>query len=565
MKEEIAKLLHKPIKSLGADLSKEKIIELIEIPKDYSNGDFAFPCFILSKQLKENPSQLAIQIRQELGTQKSFQEIQTAGPYINFFINRKDFSLSLIKQVKKQKDMFGSSENFKGKKALVEFSSPNIAKPFGIGHLRSTIIGNSIANLCKFQGYKTIKANYLGDWGSQFGKLMHAYEKFGDEKKLNEEPMKHLYEIYVKINSKKEYDERSREWFKKLEQGDKEAKYLWKRFREISIKEFEKTYGKMGIKFDLMLGESMYESEMKNVTEILKKKKLLEKSEGAEVVNLEKHNLGVALIQKSDGSTLYATRDLASAISRYEKYKFDLMVYEVGQEQTLHFQQIFKILELMKYDWAKNCKHISHGLYLGKDGKRLATRKGKTFFMEEIIEETKELAKKEIKKRFPKINKEELEERSLKVALAAIYYGDLKNNRSNNIVFDLERFVSFEGDTGPYLLYSYARAKSILRKYSSEKVKSQKVTFKGLEEKEFNLIKKISEFPKITEKAYSQMNPSLIANFSYELSQYFNEFYHNSKVIGSDKEYFRIQLVEVFAQTLKNSLNLLGIETLEEM
>jgi arginyl-tRNA synthetase len=565
MKEEIAKLLKKPIKELGADLSKDNIIELIEIPKDYSNGDFAFPCFALSKQIKENPHELAIQLRQELGDPKEFDKIQTAGPYINFFINRKEFSLNLIKILEKQKDKFGSSKDFKGKKAFIEFSSPNIAKPFGIGHLRSTIIGNSIAKLCSFQGYKTLRANYLGDWGSQFGKLMHAYEKFGDEKQLIENPMKHLYEIYVKINSKKEYDEHSREWFNKLEKGDKEAKYLWKRFREISLKEFERIYEIMGIKFDVMLCESMYEKEMKSVTALLKKKKLLKESEGAEIINLEKYNLGIALIQKSDGSTLYATRDLASAISRKEKYDFDIMVYEVGQEQSLHFQQIFKILELMGYDWAKKCFHVSHGLYLGTDGKRLATRKGKTFFMEDIIEDTKKLAKKEIKKRFPKLKDSELEERSLKVALAAIYYGDLKNNRKNNIVFDLKKFVSFEGDTGPYLLYSYARAKSITRKYNLEKTKSQKITFDKIEEKEFALIKKISEFPQITKKSYEQMNPSIIANYSYELAQYFNEFYHANKVIGSDKEYFRIQLVEIFAQTLKNSLHLLGIETLEEM
>jgi arginyl-tRNA synthetase len=565
MKEEIAKLLKKPIKELGADLSKDNIIELIEIPKDYSNGDFAFPCFIISKQIKENPHEIAIQLRKDIGDTKQFEKIQTAGPYINFFINRKEFSKEIINIVTKQKDKFGSSKDFKGKKAFIEFSSPNIAKPFGIGHLRSTIIGNSIAKLCSFQGYKTLRANYLGDWGSQFGKLMHAYEKFGDEKQLIENPMKHLYEIYVKINSKKEYDEHSREWFNKLEKGDKEAKYLWKRFREISLKEFERIYEIMGIKFDVMLCESMYEKEMKSVTALLKKKKLLKESEGAEIINLEKYNLGIALIQKSDGSTLYATRDLASAISRKEKYNFDIMVYEVGQEQSLHFQQIFKILELMGYDWAKKCFHVSHGLYLGKDGKRLATRKGKTFFMEEIIEDTKKLAKKEIKKRFPKLKDSELDKRSLTVALAAIYYGDLKNNRTNNIVFDPEKFVSFEGDTGPYLLYSYARAKSIIRKYEKEKKKSQKVDFEKADEKEFALIKKISEFPQVAKKAYEQTTPYLVANYSYSLAQYFNEFYHTSKVIGSEKEYFRIQLVEIFAQTLKNSLHLLGIETLEEM
>jgi len=562
MKREIAKILHKAIKKDDLKLKEEEIENLIEIPKDPSNGDFAFPCFILASKFKQPPHEIAVDLRKSLQSNK-FQDIQAVGPYINFFLDRKELSLDLVRIVSTQKEKFGSSEKFKNKTAFVEFSSPNIAKPFGIGHLRSTIIGNSIAKICKSQGYKVIKANYLGDWGSQFGKLIHAYEKFGDAKKLKEDPIKHLYEIYVKINSNEEYDERSREWFKKLEQGNKEAMNLWKDFKEISLKEFIRIYSLMGINFDLMLGESMYEEEMKKVVQDLKKKKLLQESQGAQVVNLEKDNLGVALIEKSDGTTLYVTRDIASAISRYEKYKFDKMIYEVGQEQTLHFNQLFKILELMKYSWAENCVHVSHGLYLGKDGKRLATRKGKTFFLSEIIEETKELAEKEILKRTPKMSKKELEERSLKIALAAIYYGDLKSNRINNVVFDLERFVSFDGDTGPYLLYSYARAKSILRKIKPKK--DSKLEIQELHEKEFALTKKIAEFPSIIERAYEALNPSLIANYAYQLAQLFNEFYHDCPVKGSEQELFRIQLVFAFSQTLKNALNVLGIETLEEM
>jgi arginyl-tRNA synthetase len=317
----------------------------------------------------------------------------------------------------------------------------------------------------------------------------------------------------------------------------------------------------MGVKFDVVLAESMYEKEMKKVVEELKEKKILRKSQGAKVVNLERFKLGVSIIQKTDGSTLYATRDLASAISRYKKYKFDYMIYEVGQEQTLHFKQLFKILELMGYDWAKNCSHVSHGLYLGKDGKRLATRKGKTFFLEEIIEETKELAKKEIKKRDPKISEKELEKRALKITIAAIYYGDLKTNRINDVVFDLERFVSFEGDSGPYLLYSYARASSILRKAKSK----SKIKIKELHEKEIALVKKLGDFEKTCKKAYNLMSPSIIANYAYQLAQDFNEFYHCCPVIGSDQEAFRLSLISGFVQVLKNSLTLLGIDTLERM
>jgi len=562
MREEITKLISRALKKEGMHLKEKDIEDLIEIPKDPQKGDFAFPCFILSSKLQQPPHEIANELIKHLQS-NFFEDIQVNGPYLNFYLNRKELSLNLIKIVEEQKEKFGSSKEFENKKVFVEFSSPNIAKPFGIGHLRSTIIGNSISEICKFQGYKTIKANYLGDWGSQFGKLMHGYARFGDAKKMNQDPIKHLYEIYVKINSKKEYDEESRNWFKKLEQGDKEAVRLWEEFKEISLKELNRIYSIMGIKFDLILSESLYEKEMEKVVEKLKKKKLLKKDQGAEIVDLKKDNLGVALIKKSDDTTLYITRDLASAISRKEKYSFDRMIYEVGEEQKLHFKQLFRILELLGNKWAKDCVHVSHGLYLGKDGKRLATRKGKTFFLSEIIEETKELAKKQILKREPKIPKKDLEERSLKIAIAAIFYGDLKTNRDNNLVFDIEKFVSFEGDTGPYLLYSYARAKSILRKIKLNK--KAKLEIKELEDKEFALIKKISEFPELVQKAYQHLNPSIIANYSYQLAQLFNEFYHSCPVKNSNQELFRIGIVNAFSQTLKNALNLLGIETLEEM
>jgi len=563
MKKEIAKLLHKSLKKEGEiDLSQEKIESLIEVPKDPSNGDFAFPCFIIASKLQQPPNEIALELRKNIRSKK-FSEIQTVGPYINFFLDRKALSLDLVKIVATQKEKYGTSNNFKNKKAFIEFSSPNIAKPFHIGHLRSTIIGNSIAKIHEAQGYKVIKANYLGDWGSQFGKLLHAYEKFGDSKQLNKDPIKHLYEIYVKINSKKEYDEKSREWFMKLEQGDKEAIRLWRDFKEITLEDFNRIYNLMGIKFDVLLGESQYEKDMLNVVEELKKKELTKVDDGALIIDLKEFGLNVALIKKSDGTTLYVTRDLASAISRKTKYSFDKMIYEVGEEQSLHFQQLFKILELMGHKWAKDCTHVGHGLYLGKDGKRLATRKGKTFFLSEIIEETKELAKKQILKRSPKISKKELEERSLKVALAAIYYGDLKSNRTNSIVFDLKKFVSFEGDTGPYLLYSYARAKSILKKIKSNKKAELEIS--ELEDKEFALTKKIAEFPSVIEKAHDQLMPSLIANYSYQLAQLFNEFYHDCPVKGSEQELFRIKLTSAFSQTLKNALALLGIETIEEM
>ncbi|MDD5149096.1 MAG: arginine--tRNA ligase, partial [Flavobacterium sp.] len=445
MKKIIAKIISNELNK-----KENEIINLIEIPPNSEMGDFSFPCFHLAKDLKKNPvvisSELALQIQKNIP--KEISEIKSIGPYLNFFIDKKILAENIIKKILKEKEKFGNSNEGKGKKIVVDMSSPNIAKPFGIGHLRSTIIGNSISEIYKKVGYKTIKINYLGDWGTQFGKIIVGYKKFGSAEKLKANPIKHLLEIYVKANQEK-YEEESRQWFKKLEDGDKEATKLWKMFRELSLKDFEKIYKILGIKFDVISGESIYNKKMENTIQELKNKNLLVKSEGAFIIDLKKFNLGVALIQKTDGATLYATRDLTAAIDRFNKYKFSKMIYEVGAEQKLHFQQIFKILELLGYSWAKDCVHVSHGLYLDKDGKKFATRHGKTIFMEEILNETIELAKKTILIKNPKLkNKDDV---AKKIALAAIFFGDLKNNRTNDIIFDIEKFLEFEGDTGPYL------------------------------------------------------------------------------------------------------------------
>lgn len=561
IKDVISSILLAAIKEEGVELKKEEIEKFIEIPPNHEMGDYAFPCFFLAGRLKSPPDEIALNVRGHIADiPEGFEDIQTSGPYINFFVDRKVLALDLIQEIKSSGENYGKT-SATGKTVLVEFSSPNIAKPFGIGHLRSTIIGNAIANLADFNGYKVIRFNYLGDWGTQFGKLIVGYKKYGDNKKLKEDPIRHLLEVYVKINKEKHEDE-ARAWFKKLEDGNKEALRLWNKFKKLSLKDFEKIYNLLGIKFDVYSGESMDNKKMPKVIEELKLKKLLVSSEGALIIDLEKYKLGVCIIQKSDGSTIYAARDIASAIDRYNKYKFDRMVYEVGQEQKLHFQQVFKVLELMGYPWAKNCVHADHGLYLGEDGKKFATRKGKTIFMEDIIDETKKLAAKEIKKRFTGISEKELEKRALKVAIAAIFYGDLKNNRTNDAVFDIKRFVSFEGDTGPYMLYSYARASSILKKIKKE---LKPTDLEELEKAEVELVKKLNEFKNVSLKAYQLLNPNLIANYSYQLSQIFNEFYHSCPVIGSEKEAFRVDLVTCFRQIMKISLNLLGIEPLEKM
>jgi len=564
MKELIIKILQKALKKKKVELKKEEIDKILETPPSIEMGDYSFPCFFLVKKFKQEPKQIALEIKKKIGNSTSeFDDIQVSGPYINFFINRKNLAKKVILEVKTKKEKFGKNTIGKARTMIVEFSSPNIAKPFGIGHLRSTIIGNSISNISEFNGFKVIRMNYLGDWGTQFGKLLFGYKKFGNYKTLKSDPIKNFLDIYVKVNKNKKYEKPSREWFRKMENNDKEAISLWKKFRDLSLKEFKKIYSELGIKFDIYSSESLYSKNMDFVIEQLKKKNLLEKSDGAMIVNLEKYGLGVCLIQKSDGTTLYATRDLASTISRYNQFKFNKLIYEVGQEQKLHFAQIFKILELMGYGWAKNCTHIEHGLYFDKDGKKFATRKGKIIFMEDILNETKKLAAKEITKRSPQLPKKEIIKRAGKIAKAAIFYGDLKNNRINNIIFDIKRFVSFEGDTGPYIQYSYARASSILRKV---KRKEKQFKINNLEDKEFELVKKLSQFSEVVLNSYANLNPSLIANYSYQLAQIFNEFYHACPVIGSkEKESFRIELVKTFRQVLKNSLYLLGIETIEEM
>lgn len=557
MKEFVVNLLEKV---LEGKLKKEEIETLIEIPPKKEFGDFAFPCFSLAKLEKKSPlliaEELSKKIRKNLTKEISGVEVKSA--YVNFFIDKKFLTEKILKEALK-KD-YGSSKEGKGKKIVIDMSSPNIAKPFGIGHLRSTIIGNAIANIFEFFGYKVIRINYLGDWGTQFGKLILGYKKWGDEKLLKEKPIEHLFELYVKANDEK-YEEEARNYFKKLEEGDEECLELWKKFRDLSLKEFNEIYNLLGIKFDVISGESLYNKKAEEVVEKLKRKKLLKESENALIVDLEKEALGIVLIKKSDGTTLYATRDLAAAIDRYEKYKFDKMIYEVGKEQTLHFKQVFRVLKLMGYDFADKCFHISHGLYLGEDGKKLATRKGKTIFVKDILNELIELAKKRLKER-ENLSEFDLDFRAKLIAIAALFYGDLKNYRENNIVFDLERFLDFEGNTGPYLIYSYARASSIIRK-----VKKTKENFEifDLNKEEESLIKKLAEFPEVVKKAKESFSPNLIANYSFELCQIFNEFYHAHQVIGSKEEVFRLNLVEAFRNVLKKCLNLLGIRELEEM
>lgn len=556
MKDSIIKSLSKVTK-----LSKKEISDLIEIPPDSKLGDYAFPCFILAKKQKKNPNKIAKLLANKIKSPKAIEKIESQGPYVNFFINSETLAKNTLKKVQKEGDKYGSTKIARNKKIVIDMSSPNIAKPFGIGHLRSTIIGNSIANISSFLGFNVIKINYLGDWGTPFGTIIAGYNKWGNEKELQNNPIKHLYELYVKASQDPGFDEESRNNFKKMEEGNKEIIALWKKFRKLSIEDFKKIYNFLGVEFDIFSGESVYNKKINSIIKELEKKALLERSNDALIIDLDKYDLGVGLIQKTDGTTLYLTRDIAAAKHRYSKYKFARMFYEVGLEQKLYFKQFFKILELMGHKWAKNCAHIDHGFYLDKDGKKFATRKGKTIFMEDIFKETKELAKREIQKR-NHLKEKELEKRALAITRAAIIYGDLKNYRTNNMIFNISRFLSLEGNTGPYLLYTYARARSILRKAN---YKRKRHTIKSLNEKEKSLILELNKFPKVVMEAYKRLAPNLIANYAYQISQSFNEFYHSTKVIGSKDEPFKLAFVEAFSQVLKNALALLNIPVIEQM
>jgi arginyl-tRNA synthetase len=555
MKEIVAELL-----SHETGIEKNHLLNLIEIPPREEMGDFAFPCFSLAKTLKKNPMEIAKELGEKIrkNLSKEVSGVDFSGGYVNFFINKKFLAEKIFKDVSKKN--FGENNTGKNKTVVIDMSAPNIAKPFGIGHLRSTIIGNSISNILSMNGYKTKKINYLGDWGTQFGKLILAYKKWGDENKLKKDAISHLQELYVKVNADELLEDSAREEFKKLEDGDKENKKLWDKFRKLSIEEFDKIYELLGIEFDEISGESKYNNKMDSVIELLEKKNLIKKDEGADIVDLKDEGIGVALIKKSDGTSLYATRDLAAAIDRKNKYNFDMMIYEVGQEQKLHFKQLFKILEKLGFEWAKNCVHVPHGLYLDKDGKKFATRKGKTILMKDILDEVMEKAKSNLREK-ENLKENEIEERSIRIALAAIFYGDLKNSPENNIIFDADKFLNFEGDTGPYLLYSYARANSITRKKRKEK----EVEIFDIKDAESKLIKKINDFPEIIKKASQNLAPNIIANYSFELAQIFNEFYHSCPVLGSKEESFRLHLTNAFKITLKKSLDILGIKVLEEM
>lgn len=534
----------------------------LEIPPDTKLGDYAFPCFVLAKSLKKNPVEIAKKIASEVKVDGLIKEVKAIGPYVNFFVDKSLVSGEVLDRVYKEKEKYGSDKQ--GRTYVIDFSHPNIAKPFGIGHLRSTVIGNSFYKMLTFLGNKVIRVNHLGDWGTQFGKLIVAYNKWGKEKELQKEPIKYLLKLYVKFHSEAEKDasleDEARAAFKKLEDGDKESLALWECFRQLSLKEFQRLYKVLKVEFDSYHGEAFFNPVMQKTIAEVKKKAKAEISEGALVVPME-DDMPPAIVQKSDGASTYLTRDIAAGIYRLKEYKPDKVIYVVGAEQSLHFKQFFKVLSLMGYDSSKFL-HIPFGLFKFPEGK-MSTRKGNVIFLEEVLDKLIDLAKETIENKNPSLkNKDEV---AKVVGIGALIFEDLSNDRVRDIDFDWNRILDFEGETAPYIQYSYVRICSILNNVSEVK---GKVNSSLLESPyEIKLIELLSKFGDVVKESMAKYKPHILARYLLDLAQSFNEFYHNCPVKQEegDLQKARVRLIECVKIVLKNGLSLLGIDVVDKM
>jgi len=548
-------------------IPKDEILKSVEVPPTSDLGDYSFPCFSVAKTLKYSPHELALELKGKIGnSSKQFEDIQVAGPYVNFFINSKKFSKNLLAEILKKKENFGKNNLAKSKRVMVEFPSPNTNKPLHVGHLRNLSIGESVSRIIEFSGGKVVRANLNNDKGVHICKSLLAYKKFGKGKKpTGKLKSDHLVgEFYVMFNKKenknKELISEAHEMLRKWEKGDRETIELWKKMRQWSLDGFNETYKKFGISFDKEYFESeIYTKGREIILEGVKKKIFEQEKDGSVFLNLETQGLGKKYLLRADGTTLYMTQDIYLAKKKFDDFKLTDSIYVVGQEQEYHFNVLFNVLEKLGFSKG-SLKHLSHGMVNLPEGK-MKSREGKVVDADDLIELVQNLAKKELSSR-EKLSKKELEERSLKITLAAIKYLLLKIDRKKDTIFNPKKSISFEGDTGPYLLYTYARANSIIQKINNEKTSGE---VSDLEKPEKELIKKLFEFPDAVESSYKNLNPSLIANYSFTLAKTFTEFYHNCPVIDSKKENFRIQLVKSFLHVMKNSLNLLGIEVLERM
>ena len=559
-KELIASELAKVIDSLDQDA----ILNLLEQPKSSDLGDIAFPAFSLAKVERKAPQAIAADIAEKID-QSAFEKVVATGPYVNFFLDKSKISDQVIKSVIEAGADYGQQDEGKGQNITIDLSSPNIAKPFSVGHLRSTVIGDALSNIFRKMGYNTIKINHLGDWGKQFGLLMVAYKKWGSKEAVESNPIDELLKLYVRINAEiendPELDEEGRLWFKKLEDGDPEATELWQWFRDESLVEFNRIYKLLGVEFDSLNGEAFYNDKMDEAVQILEEKGLLKESKGASIVELDDVNLPPAMIKKSDGATLYITRDIATAIYRARTYNFVKNIYAVGQEQSNHFRQLKAVLKKMGFDWSDDMVHVDFGL-VTKNRQKLSTRKGNIILLEPTLQEAISRAKAQIEEKNPELeNKEEV---AHAVGVGAVKFYDLKTDRRNGYDFDLEAMVSFEGETGPYVQYAYARIQSILRKANF--TPSTDATYSLSDPESWEIIKLLQDFSRVVKRAAENYDPSLIAKYAINLAQAFNKYYAHTRILDESPEReSRLALSYSTAVVLKEALRLLGVDAPEKM
>ena len=559
-KQLIAGELAKVIDSLDQDA----ILNLLEQPKSSELGDIAFPAFSLAKTERKAPQIIAADIAEKIDT-AHFDKVVATGPYVNFFLSKAEISGQVIKEVIKDGADYGQQNEGNGENVTIDLSSPNIAKPFSVGHLRSTVIGDALSNIFRKIGYNTIKINHLGDWGKQFGLLMVAYKKWGSQEAVEANPIDELLKLYVRINAEIEndpsLDEEGRLWFKKLEDGDPEATELWQWFRDESLTEFNRIYELLSVEFDSLNGEAFYNDKMDEGIQILEEKGLLQESKGASIVDLEDFNLPPAMIKKSDGATLYITRDIATAIYRARTYNFVKNVYVVGQEQANHFRQLKAVLKKMGFDWSDDMIHVDFGL-VTKNRQKLSTRKGNIILLEPTLLEAISRAKSQIEAKNPDLENKEAVARA--VGVGAVKFYDLKTDRRNGYDFDLEAMVSFEGETGPYIQYAYARIQSILRKANFQP--DAEATYSLNDPESWEIIKLLQDFGRVVKRAADNYEPSLIAKYAISLAQAFNKYYAHTRILDESPERdSRLALSYSTAVVLKEALRLLGVEAPEKM
>lgn len=549
------------------DLTVEEIVALIEVPPNKEMGDYAFPCFKLAKIFRKAPNMIAAELAETIEAKGEISKVMPLGGYVNFFVNKSQLAESVINEVLTKKENYGHSDLGQDKAVVIDFSSPNIAKPFHIGHIRTTVIGNALYKIYDSQGYNVVRVNHLGDYGTQFGKLIVAFKLWGNKEAVEANPIPELLKLYIQFHDeaekKPEMEDEARAWFTKLENGDEEAKALWQWFRDESLKEFARVYDLLDIEFDSYAGESFYSDKMDVVIEKIKEKGLLKQSQGTNVVDLEEYNMPPALITKNDGSTLYMTRDLAAAMYRKNTYDFEKCIYVVGSQQSLHFQQLFKVLELMGFEWSKDLVHVPFGMVALEEG-TMSTRKGRVVFLEDVLKQAIEKTRETVLSKNP--NAKNVDEIAKQVGVGAVVFQELSNSRIKDYTFSWERTLSFEGETGPYVQYTHARCCAVLRKANEEV--STDINYELLSDGDAaEVLKVIGSFNKAIVSAMRKNEPHIVTRFVLDLAQAFNKFYHDNPILVEDAELrkARLALVAATRQTLENGLSILGMHAPERM